>query len=175
MMSKIQEWIQARIESFRAWLYWKDLAFKDLIMIVLSFLWLAGFIIFLSCVLISCATTSEDTAHYEASEEDEFVNNWWSLDTSNVILNQVVGDNSCYKFYEYSSETYGDWRKMYGRDSLEEGSYFVADWERVGTSSIVISEKYELAYEKDLDECYTLQAYSSLMSAEGRACPCEIE
>ena len=122
--------------------------------------------------LTSCAVSSEDTAYYEPAEDDKFVNTWVSLDTNNVILNQVMSDSTCYRFYEFTSETYGDYRKLYGRDSLEEGSYFVADWERTGTDSILISEKYELIYEKH-GECYSLLAYSSIMTAEGVACPCE--
>ena len=124
--------------------------------------------------LTACAVSPQDTAYYEAAEDDEFVNSWLSLDTENVILNQFVDKSSCYKFYEFTSEYYGDYRKLYGRDSLEEGSYFVADWERTGVDSILISEKYELIYERD-GECYSLLAYSQLMNTEGVACPCEVQ
>ena len=172
-MKKIQEWIQQRTKKFRLWLYWKNLTLKDLFMICFSFLWLFGFIIFTAFALMSCASVTEDTAYYEAADDDEFVNNWWSLETDNLLLNQVVDEGNCYRFYEYTSEYYGDWRKMYGRDSLEEGSYHVADWERAGVDSMFISEKYELIYEKTDNGCYLLQAHSSLMNAEGEACPCE--
>ncbi len=125
--------------------------------------------------LTSCAVSPQDTAHYEPEEDDMFVNNWLSLETNNIALNQVVAKGSCYKFYEFTSEYYGDYRKLYGRDSLEEGSYFVADWERTGTDSVLISDKYELIYEEGKGDCYMVYAYSSIMSAEGQACPCDEE
>lgn len=123
--------------------------------------------------LTSCAVSIEDTAHYEIAENDMFVNNWLSLETDNILLNQAVAEGSCYRFYEFTSEDYGDYRKLYGRDTLEEGSYFVADWERIGQNSIVVSEKYELFYEEGDGDCYSVYAYSSIMNAEGQACPCE--
>ena len=142
-------------------------------MICFSFLWLFGFIVFTAFALMSCAVSPDDTAHYEAAADDGFVNNWWTLETDNLLLNRVMSENGCYNFYEYNSEYYGDWRKMYAQDSPEEGSYYVAEWQRIGTNAMLISEKYELIYEKTNDGCYLLSAYSSLMDAEGQACPCE--
>tara|TARA_B100000131_G_scaffold307260_1_gene335258 strand:+ start:325 stop:726 length:402 start_codon:yes stop_codon:yes gene_type:complete len=130
-------------------------------------------IIFAGLIIMSCGEPLNDTGEH-AAVDDGFVNRWWSLETDNILLNQVVSEDSCYKFYEFSSDRYGDWRKLYAIDSVEEGSYFVADWERTGTNSIVVSEKYELVYERSFDEeCYSLLAYSSLMNATGEACPCE--
>ena len=172
-MKKIQEWIRQRTEKFRLWLYWKNLTLKDLFMICFSFLWLLGFVVFTSFALMSCAPMSEDTAYREASEDDEFVNNWWTLETDNVLLEQLAKEGNCYKFYELDYEE-GTFRELFGYDPQStSGIYFVADWERTGEDSMLISDKYELYYDKKETECYLLQAYSAVMSAEGVACPCD--
>ena len=129
----------------------------------LSFLILCG----------ACVTSTEDTGSFDLDINDEFVNNWWSLETDNALLNPFISSESCYRFYEFTSESYGDYRKLYGRDSIAEGSYFVADWKRINSNVIIISDKYELVYEKNQNGCYLLWAYSSLLSAEGEACRCE--
>ena len=131
----------------------------------------------LAALLLACSEQPE----CNNCEVDEFVGEWWQVESDNELVNRVLGD-SCYAFYQwnlkgYEDTGYEDYNYLYGYSTdRDPHRWFVGTWlYDVPSTTFVIEENYGLTLYDKRNDCYDISTDIRGIHIDGSACPCALE
>ena len=126
----------------------------------------------MSLWLISCESTD-----CEECVAEEFVDEWWRVETDNPVAQKIIGPD-CYSFmtlYTYTDTGYADLYELYGYDHNSTPAHWhVGSWEYgENNATFIIEDEYLLRLTGKSKECYNVETDAHGVAVAGIACPCE--
>ena len=124
------------------------------------------------------ANPDNDGYVVETCDEDEIINNWWSFETENAIVNTLVPsyEDYCsyvqdnYVFMWNTVEQYGYYNNGWSWNCKNENNLTVIDTDSGVTYNIRI---YGIVQVGERAGCYDVKITDAGLTINGYVCPCE--